>query len=583
MLESASAATPPVLAPQPARDSAEIEKNRAANTPAHVDSAEQLGRDVATIRASELAYRRLFEAARDGILILDVANGRVRDVNPFLIDLLGYSRSEMLGKTVGELSPFKDLVSNQAMLERLQQDGYVRYEDLPLATADGRYIDVEFVSNVYGEGDKQVIQCNIRDISKRKQGEEDRLAKVVAERANLAKTEFLSRMSHELRTPLNAILGFGQLLEMGILTAKQREGVEHILSGGHQLLELVDEVLDIARIESGRMVMELEAVAIQDLVHETLKLMRPLAATMEVALHVREGIGPPPNLESGPYVTADRQRLRQVLLNLLGNAIKFNVKGGQVTVTYALNAGKLRLRVSDTGPGIAVDKQRRLFTPFDRLGADSWATGSGLGLSLSKRLMEAMGGNLGLEELSTATLSEGPPSGAMFWAELPLVTGLPAPVAEPPESIVLSLQGGSLPSGCTLLYIEDNISNLKVIERLMDAYPEVRLLTALLGNQGLELARQERPDLILLDVHLPDVPGWNVLAQLRAEDSTRDIPVIVISADATEAQIRRLREAGAYDYLTKPLDLRKFLEVLRKALVNRKRDRRENPVASKER
>jgi CheY-like chemotaxis protein len=376
-------------------------------------------------------------------------------------------------------------------------------------------------------------------------------------------------MSHELRTPLNAILGFSQLLELDVLTTKQRESVGHIVGGGQQLLELIDEVLDIARIESGSLDMALEAVAIQDLVHETIALIEPIATAHQVEICVREGLGPPAGAASGPYVTADRQRLRQVLLNLLSNAIKFNEAGGRVTLSYEIATGGLRLRISDTGPGIPREKRARMFTPFDRLGAELGGVGgTGLGLTLSKRLMEAMSGNLGLEDnpASTGGLSDLRP-GAVFWIDLPLATSAPAAPAETTAAAVNPLPVEPLPSGRTLLYIEDNLSNLRLVECLLERHPEVRLLTAIQGKLGLELARKHQPDVILLDVHLPDVPGWNVLAQLRADANTRHIPVVVISADAMEPQIRRLREAGAYDYLTKPLNLRKFLGVLREVLV----------------
>ena len=412
----------------------------------------------------------------------------------------------------------------------------------------------------------------VTDVTERRQAEEDRRAKEEAERANAAKSEFLSRMSHELRTPLNAILGFGQLLELEAQTDGQHESVRHVIQAGRHLLKLIDEVLDISRVESGHMALSLEAVPIHEFVQETITLIRPLAQQREIAMLVRGGAGDEA-AGHGPYVTADRQRLKQVLLNLLSNAVKYNVPGGRVTLEYTLTSNHLRLTVGDTGPGIPAEKRLRLFTPFDRLDAERGnVEGTGLGLALSKSLMEAMGGTLGLEEGTPASAhtladdSRGP--GAAFFLKCPL--------ADNPLDVLASAGGSStreaarveaLPAGRTLLYIEDNLSNLTLVERLMGAYPEVRLLTAMQGTLGLDLARQHRPDLILLDLHLPDMFGAEVLRRLRADESTRNIPTVIISADATERQIEHLRKAGAYEYLTKPIDLKKFLAVLREILV----------------
>ncbi len=372
-------------------------------------------------------------------------------------------------------------------------------------------------------------------------------------------------MSHELRTPLNAILGFSQLLELSALTEKQRESVDHIVTGGRHLLQLIDEVLDIARVESGRIEMSPEAVSVHDLALETLALIHPFASQRGITTDLR-------CLAGGPHVTADRQRLKQVLLNLLSNAVKYNVPGGHVTLDcHSPAPGRLRLCVADTGPGVSAEMRPRLFTPFDRLGVErigGGVAGTGLGLALSKRLMEAMGGDLGLED----GVAPGPNPGAVFWIELPLATNPLGAFAAAPADASAALAPAAaerLPTDRTLLYIEDNPSNLKLIENLLELHPEVRLLTATQGRLGLDLAHQHRPDLILLDVHLPDISGGEVLAQLRAGESTRDIPVVIVSADATQRQIERLLAAGAHAYLTKPLDIEKFLALVREVLLAR--------------
>ena len=372
-------------------------------------------------------------------------------------------------------------------------------------------------------------------------------ARHAADHASQAKSEFLSRMSHELRTPLNAVLGFAQLLQMDALSEEQRESVGHIDKGGRHLLGLINEVLDIARIEAGRLAISLEPVPVQLLVQESLDLIAPLAAAEHIQL---DG-----NLAGTPerHVQADRQRLKQVLLNLLSNAVKYNRKGGAVTLSYdETPTGRLRISVTDTGPGIAPEKMERLFTPFERLDVDQTGVeGSGLGLALSKRLAEAMGGTLGVES------SVG--RGSTFWVEMPLV-----------EDWVRQLDGSdAVPAlvdasrrAHVVLYVEDNLSNLKLVERLVAQRPGVRIVPAMQGRLGLDLAREHLPHLILLDLHLPDMPGEEFLLRLRAMPETREIPVVVISADATPGQTDRLLASGARGYLTKPLEVKKFLALL---------------------
>jgi len=376
-------------------------------------------------------------------------------------------------------------------------------------------------------------------------------AKAEAERANQAKSEFLSRMSHEFRTPLNAILGFAQVLELEPLQPKQGESVGYILKAGQHLLGLIDEVLDIARIEAGRLRLSLEPVAVKTVLDEARSLIRPLAEERRIRLQVAAS-------EAGNlYVLADRQRLKQVLLNLLANAVKYNREGGAVTLsTEEAPGNRLRFKVTDTGPGIPPERIERLFTPFERLGAEANSVeGTGLGLALSKSLAEAMGGAIGVESEVGR--------GSAFWVELPR--------AEDPEASVVRAaksapDGPALRTESAVLYIEDNLSNIKLIEHVLARRPQVRLLTAIQGRLGLDLARDHRPGLILLDLQLPDIPGGDVLRQLREDSRTRDIPVVILSADASPGQIRRHLDAGAREYLTKPIDVRKFLEIVDEVL-----------------
>jgi len=386
------------------------------------------------------------------------------------------------------------------------------------------------------------------DITERKRVDQAlHVAKDDAERANRAKSEFLSRMSHELRTPLNSILGFSQILKMHDLPERPRECVEHVMKGGTHLLGLIDEVLDIARIEAGRLALSPEPVLASDSVHQVLDMVRPLAAARNITLTFDR----PRSCQQ--HILADRQRLHQVLLNLLSNAVKYNHDGGRVDISCNKSPDRqLRLSVRDTGAGISEADQARLFAPFERLAAnDSEVQGTGLGLALSKRLMEAMGGKIGLESL--------PGDGSTFWIELPH--------AEAPEDAVhrqemLSMIGIKHIQGTrTVLYIEDNLSNMRLMEHIVSYRPQISLVPAMQGRLGLELAYQHRPDLILLDLHLPDLSGDEVLKRLQADPRTRGIPVVMISADATPGQVNRLLGAGAAAYLTKPLNVENLLKV----------------------
>ncbi len=392
---------------------------------------------------------------------------------------------------------------------------------------------------------EEQVGARTRELRKRRRAEAE------ADRANQAKSEFLSRMSHELRTPLNAVLGFAQLLEIDSLTVAQRDSVDHILRGGRHLLGLIDEILDISRIEAGHLALSMEPVLVDEVIRETFELIQPLAATWKV--HVDVGTSE----AGGRYVLADRQRLKQVLLNFLSNAAKFNRSGGTVTIEVEESlADRLRINVADTGPGIPPRLMERLFTPFDRLGAETRGVeGTGLGLALSKRLVEVMGGTIGVASVVG--------QGSTFWVELPRaecpVTSV-APSAIHPDN--------ALPTRGVVLYIEDNLPNLRLVERLLTHRPNVKLFSAMHASLGLELAREHRPGLILLDLQLPDIPGHEVLKRLQGDPATRHIPVVVISADATPGHINRLQAAGAREFLTKPLDVQRFFKLLDDILSN---------------
>jgi signal transduction histidine kinase/CheY-like chemotaxis protein len=373
-------------------------------------------------------------------------------------------------------------------------------------------------------------------------------------RANDAKNEFLSRVSHELRTPLNAILGFSELLTFGGLDDAQHDWATMILKAGRHLLGLLDDVLDIARIESGHLHLSVAPIPLGALIAEVQDLLRPMAT--KAAVH----LAPVPHLPDDLHVVADRQRLRQVLINLLSNAIKYNHPTGTATVTVEHRPdGRVRVRVIDTGRGIAPASLGKLFIPFERLdAAQAGFEGTGLGLALSRHLMQSMGGTL--------DVSSQPGKGSTFWFDLPAAD--PAVIDQPPADDTELLATRRYPSMKRVLYVEDVVENVRLVEQILAHRPSVTLDSAGFAGAALDLAREHRPDLVLLDLHLPDMPGEQLLGLLREVPGARDIPVVVLSADATQHHIDQLHAAGISAYLTKPIAVRELLRTL-DALLDR--------------
>ena len=383
------------------------------------------------------------------------------------------------------------------------------------------------------------------------------LARDEAEQANQAKSEFLSSMSHELRTPMNAILGFGQMLEFNPdepLTKEQKSCVGYIMKGGEHLLELINEVLELSKIEAGKVDLSIEEVSSVSVIEECLPLVQPLAEKRGIALQPVEIHG---NL---PKVRADFTRLKQVLLNLLSNAVKYNRADGTITVSIRpSNDGRLRISVTDTGHGIAVSRQKELFQPFSRLdAANSEIEGSGIGLMIAKDLIEMMGGTMDLD----STVGKG----TTFWIEVPIVEEAFETDSETQEQ-ALSTPLKVLPNiDASLLYVEDNPDNLKLMELVVSRVKGLSMFSAHTGELGLEMARQLRPNIIILDINLPGMNGIEVLRSLQRDENTRDIPVLALSAAATKRDVEKGIAAGFQQYLTKPINVVEVLATIESAL-----------------
>ena len=520
----------------------------------------QVARDITERKQAQAALQRtnrqlasalqanqlIMDNSQDVICTLD-AKGQFLSTNAACQSLWGYKAEELIGRCYLVLVRPEDRVITKQMEDRTRKGSKITDFVNRCLRKDGSTVDVLWSAS-WSEADG-ILFCVAHDATESQRIEKAlREAKEAADRANRAKSDFLSRMSHELRTPLNAILGFGQLLDLQKPLPTQRPHLNHILTAGRHLLKLINEVLDISRIESERMHLSLEPVSVSVALEETIDLIQPLAIQRSVNLFR------PPQNETNFFVLADHQRLKQVLLNLLNNGVKYTPSGGSVMVSCEGIGSKVRLAVHDTGIGIAADKLERVFTPFDRLGAEqAGIEGTGLGLALSKRLVRAMRGVIGVESI------EG--QGSTFWLELSAEKA-PFNTVSAKSDLVVHSKTEKAVTHRSVLYIEDNLSNLTLIEHLLSEDAGFHLLTAMQGRLGLDLARQHLPDLILLDLHLPDIPGWDVLAQLKGSEATRHIPTIIVSADATEGQCKRLLDAGARDYITKPIDVTEFYRAM---------------------
>ena len=513
------------------------------------------------LRDHQFYTRSLFESNIDALMTTD-PSGIITDVNKQMEVLTGCTRDELIG------APFKNYFTDpelaEASIKQVLIDKKVTNYELTVRAIDGKETAVSYNATTFYDRDRRLqgVFIAARDVTERKRLDqvlqeknlELKNASLVAEKANLAKSGFLSSMSHELRSPLNAILGFAQLMESDELLSApaQKESIAQILQAGWHLLKLINEILDLAKVESGQVPLSKEPVLLSEVMLECQGMIEPQAQQYGITLSF-------PSFDVPHIVLADRVRLKQVLINLLSNAIKYNQPKGSVVIDYRMiNTERTRITVTDTGIGLSDEKITQLFQAFNRLGQEaSGVEGTGIGLVVAKRLVELMGGVIGVE--STVGV------GSEFWFELISVNESD----HPEKTVVVASAQTPIASGTrqyTVLYVEDNPANLKLVEQIIMRHPNMSLLSAVNGNLGIELAINKLPDVILMDINLPGINGFEVLKILRDNARTAAIPVIAISANAMPHDIKKGQQAGFFRYVTKPIKINELIDALNAAL-----------------
>jgi PAS domain S-box-containing protein len=513
------------------------------------------------LRDQQFYTRSLFESNVDAIMTTD-PSGIITDVNKQMEVLTGCTRDELIG------APFKNHFTDPERagkgIERVLNEKKVTNYELTARSRDGMETVVSYNATTFYDRERtlQGVFAAARDVTEHKRlGQvlqekniELESARSVAEKANLAKSDFLSSMSHELRSPLNAILGFAQLMDSDrqVPTVSQKESLAQILQAGWHLLKLINEILDLAKVESRQVPLSEEPVLLADVLLECQSMIEPQAQQRGIRM-----VFPPRGTPH--FVMADQTRLKQVVINLLSNAIKYNVSQGVVEVTYAQGTlGRLRVSIRDTGLGLSPEQLGQLFQAFNRLGQEAGLEeGTGIGLVVAKRLVELMGGVIGVE--STVGV------GSVFWFELVSVAA-PLLAQEQAAQSLLPASTRREARRHTLLYVEDNLANMRLVEQIIARHPDIHLLKAVNGTLGVELARASQPDVILMDINLPGINGFDALRLLRADDLTAHIPVIALSANAMLLDIERGMKAGFFRYITKPIIVNEFVEALNMAL-----------------
>ncbi|HTG43633.1 MAG TPA: PAS domain S-box protein [Verrucomicrobiae bacterium] len=514
------------------------------------------------LRDQQFYTRSLIESNVDALMTTN-ALGIITDVNKQMEALTGSTRDELIGAWFKDY--FTDPERAEAAIKLVLNEKKVTDYELTASARDGKRTVVSYNATTFYDRDRKLqgVFAAARDVTERKRFEqalqetnvELESAKSAAEKANLAKSDFLSSMSHELRSPLNAILGFAQLMESAVPppTRSQGESIGQILQAGWHLLNLINEILDLAVIESGKVSLSSEPVSLSELLSECQAMMEPQAQRRGIHMTF-------PRFETPLFVQADRTRLKQIAINLLSNAIKYNKDHGTVAVNCVFSDTKrIRISVADTGVGMTPEKLAKLFQPFNRLGQEAGSIpGTGIGLVVTKRLAELMDGILAVE----SKVDEG----SVF--RLELMPAIP-PELQAEDALVHNRVPAApdLDMPCrTLLYVEDNPANLKLIEQLIERRSDIRLLTAVNGTLGIEVAREAQPDVILMDINLPGISGIEALQILRADSTTAHIPIVALSANAMARDVEKGLQAGFFWYLTKPIRVKAFMDTLDNAL-----------------
>ena len=521
-----------------------------------VNDNESPARDQAQsrLRISELRYRRLFEAARDGILILDAVSLKITDVNPFMTQLLGYSHAEFLGKELWEIGLFSDKEASQEAFKELQRTGYLRYEDLPLQDTNGTLRDVEFVSNVYEEDRHQVIQCNIRDITDRKRAEKERTlllaaaqsARAEADSANTVKDEFLATLSHELRTPLTSILGWSHLLTGGQLDKQQTvRAIETIARNARAQGRLIDELLDISRIMTGKLCLDLRVVKLAPLIQAVIDDVRPAAEARSIKLEAA--------FDSDVVaILADHERVQQIVRNLLINAIKFTPQGGDVHVRLARNDSHVLITVNDSGQGIAAEHLPHVFERFRQADSSNTRSNSGLGLGLSivRQLVELHRGTVTAE-------SSGENAGATFRVMLP-VPSLPevtnaAEKTEPKNERNSPTTTQQSLNGLRVLVVDDEQDTRELVAAVLTTCG-AEVVSVGSATEALDQIKQQRFDLLISDIGMPVMNGYDLISRIRqlGEEHGGRTPAMALTAFAGFEDRKRALAAGYEIHIPKP-------------------------------
>ena len=514
------------------------------------------------LRDQQFYTRSLIESNIDAIMTTD-PQGIITDLNKQMEALTGCTRDELIG------APFKNFFTDperaEAAIKQALAEGTITNYELTARSRDNKETVVSYNATTFYDRDRKLqgVFAAARDVTESKRLDqvlqeknvELQSAKVVAEKANLSKSEFLSSMSHELRSPLNAILGFAQLMESDSPepTPRQKENIGQILQAGWHLLKLINEILDLAKIESGKLSLSPESVSLAEVLVECRGMIEGQAQKRGINMTF-------PQFDIPCFIHADRTRLKQVLINLLSNAIKYNREQGAVEVAYTVSSpGRIRVSIKDTGTGLPPEKLAQLFQPFNRLGQEAGTEeGTGIGLVVAKKLTELMGGVIGVES------SVG--KGSVFWFELMAAAKPQFGVESGKPKAHAQSDVRSRARVRTVLYVEDNPANMKLVEQIIARRPDLRLLSATTGTLGIELAHANQPDVILMDINLPDISGIDALRLLRKDPATEHIPLVAISANAMPHDIEKGLQAGFFRYLTKPIKVDEFMVALNAAL-----------------